>query len=297
MRTSRRPSGPPSSRWIRASPIWAVWPGRPAGAGWRAGAASQMRGSRRERRCSWACHCIGSPDARTACWTGSSRSFAPSALRMTGSLAPRKEMMKPRSDDLPFSSHSATRRVILSERAVRARSEGSGGCELWQVGAVPLQELLVDVTVGVVPHLADPVSPEPDHAAGALVHDVLRRALEPGPLADFHDHAVVGVVPVAPHVLGAPVGGPETRLAVPQGVEHPLPTVPFAAERWGAGHPVHDVVVKQPADRGTIAGEQRLLVRLRDLQAAAHTIASSGFTRGLALRPARSIGLSIMARF
>src|SRR5438552_16526991 len=42
-----------------------------------------------------------------------SRCFAPSALRMTGSLAPRREMMKP------------TRRVILSERAVRARSEGS----------------------------------------------------------------------------------------------------------------------------------------------------------------------------
>src|SRR5207249_7598106 len=52
-----------------------------------------------------------------ATFSWSSRSFAPSALRMTGSLAPRTRKDEP--------SQSATRRVILSERAVRARSEGS----------------------------------------------------------------------------------------------------------------------------------------------------------------------------
>jgi len=45
------------------------------------------------------------------------RHFAPSALRMAGSLAPH--------EDLPLFSHGAPRLVILSERAGRARSEGS----------------------------------------------------------------------------------------------------------------------------------------------------------------------------
>src|SRR5256885_8665165 len=118
----------------------------------------------------------------------------------------------------------------------------------------------------------------------------------PGTLADLHDHAVDRVVPVAPHILGAPVGGTQAGLAVPQGVEHSLPTRPFAAERRRAGDPVHDVVTKQPAHGGAIAREHGLLVRPCDLQAAAHTIASSGFTRGFALRPARSIGLFLIAR-
>src|SRR5438309_1566314 len=43
-----------------------------------------------------------------------------------------------------------------------------------------------------------------------------------------------------------------------------------------------------------LAGEQRLLISLRDLHVAAHTSTSSGITSGLALRPARSIGFSIM---
>jgi len=49
--------------------------------------------------------------------SGIDRSFAPWALRLAGSLAPH--------EDLPLFSHGAPRLVILSERAGRARSEGS----------------------------------------------------------------------------------------------------------------------------------------------------------------------------
>src|SRR5437763_17156206 len=45
------------------------------------------------------------------------RHFAPSALRMAGSLAPH--------EDLPLLSHGAPRLVILTERAGRARGAGS----------------------------------------------------------------------------------------------------------------------------------------------------------------------------
>src|SRR6266496_6519736 len=61
--------------------------------------------------------------------------------------------------------------------------------KLRQLLPVPLQELLVDVTVGVVPHLGDLFTAELDHDAGALVHDVLGGALQPRALADLDDHA------------------------------------------------------------------------------------------------------------
>src|SRR5205814_2511051 len=86
----------------------------------------------------------------------------------------------------------------------------------------------------------------------------------------------------------------QPRLAVPQCVEHRCPAAPFAADAGLPGHPVHDVVREVAPHLVALAGEQRLLIRLRDLHAAAHTSTSSGMTSGLALRPARSIGFSIM---
>src|SRR5438445_11156365 len=166
--------------------------------------------------------------------------------------------------------------------------------ELRQLLPVPLQEFLVDVAVGVVAHLADLLAAELDHDAGALVHDVLGGALEPRALADLDDHSLVGLVPVAPHVLITPIGGAQAGLAVPQCVQHRLAAAPLAPDARRARHPIHDVVGEVAPDLVALAGEQRLLIGLRDLHAAAHTSTSSGITRGFALRPARSIGFSIM---
>src|SRR5881296_1706287 len=85
--------------------------------------------------------------------------------------------------------------------------------EFRQVLLVPLQKLLVDVAVGVIPQLADLLAPELDHHAGALVHHVLGGALQPRAFADLDDHPVIGIVPFAPRVLVAPIGGAEARLA------------------------------------------------------------------------------------
>src|SRR5437667_12105118 len=79
---------------------------------------------------------------------------------------------------------------------------------------MPLQELLVDVRVGVIPHLADLVAPEPDDGAGALVHDVLGIALEPAHFSDLDDPAPVGLLPVAPRVFVAPLRRAAARLAI-----------------------------------------------------------------------------------
>src|SRR3989475_4136894 len=159
-----------------------------------------------------------------------------------------------------------------------------------------LGELFVDVAVGVIPQFADLASTELEHHARPLVHDVLGIALEPGTLADLDHHAVVGVVPVAPHVLVAPIRGAEAGLAVPQRVQHPLPPCPFAADGRGARHPIHDVVGESPANSLPVACEEGLLVRPGALHPVAHTLTSStssGSGRAFALRPARSIGLSI----
>src|SRR5437667_2554271 len=162
---------------------------------------------------------------------------------------------------------------------------------------VPLHELLIAVRVRVVPHLADLVPPEPDHDAGALVQHVGGVPLEPALLADLAAHALLGVVPAALDVLVAPVGGAEAGFSVREPAQHPVAPPPGAADRRPARDPVGDVVGEVAADLVHATGEQRLLVRPGDVHALAHTIASSGFTRGFALRPARSIGRSIMARF
>src|SRR6266566_4386277 len=166
---------------------------------------------------------------------------------------------------------------------------------------MPLQELLVDVRVGVIPHLADLVAPEPDDGAGALVHDVLGIALEPAHFSDLDDHAPVGLVPVAPHVFVAPLGRAEARLAIVEAAADGDAPPPLAADRRRAGHPVDDVVSEVARHLLHLAGEQGLLVALRDLHALAHTVISlissisSGSGRVFALRPARSMGLSISA--
>src|SRR3989442_7120799 len=161
-----------------------------------------------------------------------------------------------------------------------------------------LGELFVDVAVGVIPQFADLASTELEHHARPLVHDVLGIALEPGTLADLDHHAVVGVVPVAPHVLVAPIRGAEAGLAVPQRVQHPLPPCHCAADGRGARHPIHDVVGEWPALSLPVACEEGFLVRPGALHPVAHSLTSStssGSGRAFALRPARSIGLSISA--
>src|SRR5689334_13528489 len=105
-------------------------------------------------------------------------------------------------------------------------------------------------------------------------------ALEPPAFTDLDDHALLGVVPIAPHIPTLPIGRPQTRLTIPQGVEHTLPAVPLAADRRRAGHPIHDIVMKQLPDRVTIAGEERLLIRFGELHAAAHAITSSSASSG-----------------
>src|SRR3989441_785971 len=72
----------------------------------------------------------------------------------------------------------------------------------------------------------------------------------------------------------------------------------LAAHAGPARAPVPDIVVEQLADGAAVSCEQRFLVHLGDLHAAAHAVTSSvssGSGRVFALRPARSIGLSISA--
>src|SRR2546428_1473354 len=237
----------------------------------------------------------GPPSCR---WTRASRTWAAWRARPAGagwpSGFPSPRRGSPRAPRCSWGCRSSGSRGEPTENWTGSRLLRP---ELRQLGAMALHEFLVDVTIGVVPHLADLVASEPHHDAGALVQHVLRGALEPAPLPDFHDHALLGVGPVAPHVLVAPVGCTQAGLAVPQRIEHPLPTPPLAADRRHPGHPVRDVVVKHLSDRYAITGEQRFLVRFGDIHPPAHTIASSGLARGLALRPARSIGFSIIAWF
>src|SRR3989442_1664232 len=163
---------------------------------------------------------------------------------------------------------------------------------------MPLHELLVDARVRVIPHLADLVAPEPDDGAGALVHDVPGIALEPALFPDLDDHALVGLVPLAPHVLISPLGRAEARLAIVEAADDGSAPLPLAADRRCAGHPVDDVVREVARHLVHLAGEQSLLVGPGDLHALAHTVISaisSGSGRVFALRPARSMGLSISA--
>src|SRR5260370_1678668 len=138
---------------------------------------------------------------------------------------------------------------------------------------MPLAELFVEVRVGVVAHLADPVAAEPEHDARALIHHVLRVTLQPALLPDLDNHAVVGLIPVAPHVLVAPVRRAEAGLAVPEGVKHALPAFPLPADPRPPAHPVDDVVGQVAADPRPIACDQRFLVALPRLHSFAHTIA------------------------
>src|SRR2546425_2547790 len=145
---------------------------------------------------------------------------------------------------------------------------------------------------------ADPIAPKLEDAAGPLVHHVLRVGLQPRALAELHDHAIIRLVPIAPDVLGAPVSGAQSGLAVPEGIEHRLAASPFAPDPASTGHPIDDVISEVAPRFRSVPSEQRLLVRLGYLQTVAHTVSSSvcsGSGRVLALRPARSIGLSLSA--
>src|SRR5207247_10970176 len=116
--------------------------------------------------------------------------------------------------------------------------------------------------------------------------------------AHVADHSPVGVVPLAPHVFVAPLGRAEARLAIVKAADDGGAPPPIAADRRRAGHPVDDVVREVARHLVHLAGEQGLLVALRDLHALAHTVSSSissGSGRVFALRPARSMGLSISA--
>src|SRR3989442_7896870 len=106
---------------------------------------------------------------------------------------------------------------------------------------MPLHELLVDARVRVIPHLADLVAPESDDGAGALVHDVPGIALAPALFPDLDDHALVGLVPLAPHVLISPLGRAEARLAIVEAADDGSAPLPLAADRRCARHPVDDV--------------------------------------------------------
>src|SRR6266516_3753 len=88
--------------------------------------------------------------------------------------------------------------------------------ELGQLVAMTLQELLINVAIRVIANLADPISLELDDAARPLVHHVLRVGLQPGALADLHDHPLVRLVPNTPDILVSPIGGAQAGLAVPE---------------------------------------------------------------------------------
>src|SRR3989442_15847084 len=103
---------------------------------------------------------------------------------------------------------------------------------------MPLQELLVDARVRVIPHLADLVAAEPDDGAGALVHDVLGIALEPALFPDLDDDALIGLVPGAPHVFLAPLGRSEARLAIVEASADGCAPLTLSAGRRSPGQPV-----------------------------------------------------------
>src|SRR2546428_872717 len=136
---------------------------------------------------------------------------------------------------------------------------------------MPLQELLVDVRVRVIPHLADLVAPEPDDGAGALVHDVPGIALEPALFPDLDDHALVGLVPLAPHVLISPLGRAEARLAIVEAAAHGGAPLPLAADRRVAGHPMDDVVREIAPHLVHLIGAKGLPVSPGHLRSRAHT--------------------------
>src|SRR5207253_1208709 len=127
---------------------------------------------------------------------------------------------------------------------------------------------------------------------------VLGVGLQPRALAQLHDHPIFRLVPIAPDVLVSPVGGAQSGLAVPEGIEHRLAAAPFAADPGSAGHPIDDVICEVAPRFRSVPCEQRLLVCLGHVHTTAHTVISlisSGSGSVLALRPARSIGLSISA--
>src|SRR5437667_11088321 len=140
---------------------------------------------------------------------------------------------------------------------------------------MPLQELLVDVRVGVIPHLADLVAPEPDDGAGALVHDVPGIALEPALFPDLDDHALVGLVPLAPHVLISPLGRAEARLAIVEAAAHGAAPLPLAAARRCPGHPVDDVVREVARHLVHLPGEHGALAAPGDRPSRRHTFLSA----------------------
>src|SRR5207245_4373810 len=111
---------------------------------------------------------------------------------------------------------------------------------------------------------------------------------------DLLDHALLRLVPIAPDVLVSPVGGAQSGLAVPEGIEHRLAAVPFAADPGSAGHPIDDVISEVAPRFDPVPGEQRLLVGFGHVHATAPALTysiSSGSCLVLALLPARSIGL------
>src|SRR3989442_1359655 len=139
---------------------------------------------------------------------------------------------------------------------------------------------------------------EPGAGAGALVHDVRGSALGQALFADPDNPPPGGRVRVPPQVSVAPRGRPGPRLAIVEAADDGGAPPPLAADRRRAGHPVDDVVRKVARHLLHLAGEQGLLVALRDLHALPHTVISSIFSgsgRVFALRPARSMGLSISA--
>src|SRR5512143_1373061 len=151
------------------------------------------------------------------------------------------------------------------------------------------------MTVGVVSHFTDLVFSEFQDYARSLVHHVLRIRFQPAPLPDLHDHAVVAIVPLTPHVLVAPVGGAQALLAVLHRADDRVASSPFPADRRRAGAPVDDVRREVSRHFVHLPGEQGLLVGFRHVHALAHRVTPSGMGTGFALRPARSIGLSISA--
>src|SRR5207253_2905599 len=81
-------------------------------------------------------------------------------------------------------------------------------------------------------------------------------------------------------------------------IEHRLAAAPFAADPGSAGHPIDDVISEVAPRFRSVSREQRLLIGFGHVHATAHTVISSissGSGRVFALRPARSIGLSISA--
>lgn len=66
--------------------------------------------------------------------------------------------------------------------------------------------------------------------------------------ADLDDHALVGVVPVAPRLFVRPVGGAEAELTAGEGPQHGVTAAQLAADRRRTRHPVDDVVGEVASD-------------------------------------------------